>query len=83
MRAKTVFPNASKITIRSSNNGFLRLKEIVAPYGPLPIGKSTWWEGVRTGRFPKPIKLGPRITVWRETDIITLIETGAIEANKN
>lgn len=39
----------------------------------VPVGKSTWWEGVRSGRFPKPIKLGPRITVWRVEDIRALI----------
>lgn len=54
---------------------FLRLPEIIAPDGPIPVGKSTWWDGVRKGRFPKPIKLGPRITVWKREDIDALIET--------
>ncbi len=31
----------------------------------LPIGRSTWWEGVRSGVYPEPIKLGPRTTCWR------------------
>ncbi len=57
--------------------GFLRLSSILAPKGPIPVGKSTWWEGVKTGRYPKPVKLGPRITVWRVEDIRRLIETGA------
>jgi prophage regulatory protein len=56
--------------------GFLRLSSILAPRGPIPVSKSTWWEGVRTGRFPKPQKLGPRITVWRVEDIRALIENG-------
>lgn len=47
----------------------LRITEIIAPKGPVPVGRSTWWEGVKSGRFPQPIKLGPRITVWREEDI--------------
>ncbi len=54
--------------------GFVRLSSILAPNGPIPVGKSTWWEGVRTGRFPKPIKLGPRTTAWRVEDIRALIE---------
>ncbi len=57
--------------------GFLRLKEILAPVGPIPVSKSTWWEGVKDGRFPKPLKLGARITVWRAEDIHTLIANGA------
>ncbi len=40
----------------------------------IPVGKSTWWDGVKSGRFPKPIKLGRRITCWRLTDILALIE---------
>ncbi|MDL2280116.1 AlpA family phage regulatory protein, partial [Desulfovibrio sp. OttesenSCG-928-G11] len=41
--------------------GFLRLPQILAIF---PISKSAWWEGCRTGRYPKPVKLGPRTTVW-------------------
>ena len=53
--------------------GFLRLTSILAPRGPIPVSKSTWWAGVKSGRFPKPMKLGPRITVWRVEDIRDLI----------
>jgi prophage regulatory protein len=63
--------------------GYLRLSQILGnrktnpPTLPLiPIGKSSWWEGVKTGRFPKPLKLGPRITVWRVEDIRQLINCG-------
>lgn len=54
--------------------GFLRLRSILAPTGPIPVSKSTWWAGVKSGRFPKPIKLGPRTTVWRIEDIRALIK---------
>lgn len=53
--------------------GFVRLNGIIAPYGPIPVGKSTWWAGVKSGRFPSPVKLGPRTTAWRVEDIRTLI----------
>ena len=56
--------------------GFLRLPSIIGPKGPIPVSKSTWWAGVRSGRFPKPVKLGPRITAWRVEDIRALIERG-------
>jgi prophage regulatory protein len=45
--------------------GFLRLHQIIGnPTSPgiIPISKSAWWEGVRTKRFPQPVKLGPRTT---------------------
>ncbi len=54
--------------------GFVRLDSIIAPRGPIPVGRSTWWAGVKTGRFPKPVKLGPRTTAWRVQDIRDLIE---------
>lgn len=57
--------------------GLLRLSSILAPNGPIPVGKSTWWQGVKSGRYPQPVKLGPRVTAWRAEDIRTLIETGA------
>ena len=57
--------------------GFVRLSSILAPRGPIPVSKSTWWAGVKTGRFPKPVKLGPRITAWRVEDLRALIEQPA------
>ena len=63
--------------------GFLRLSQIIGnkksnPVIPpvIPVCKSTWWDGVKSGRFPKPVKLGQRITVWRVEDIRKLIENG-------
>jgi excisionase family DNA binding protein len=40
--------------------GFVRLTTILAPNGPIPVSKSTWWAGIKVGRYPKPVKLGPR-----------------------
>jgi prophage regulatory protein len=54
--------------------GFVRLAAILAPAGPIPVGRSTWWAGVKSGRFPKPVKLGPRTTAWKVEDIRDLIE---------
>ena len=61
-----------------TTTGFLRLKYILAPLGPIPVGRSTWWAGVKSGRFPRPVKLGPRITAWRVEDIRRLIDTPAV-----
>ena len=53
--------------------GFIRLPIVLKIY---PVSKSTWWAGVKDGRFPQPIKLGPRVTAWRVEDIKALIEKG-------
>lgn len=51
--------------------GFLRLPEVLRFY---PVSKSTWWAGVKSGRYPKGVKLGERVTAWRIEDIRALIE---------
>ena len=57
--------------------GFLRLPAIIAPHGPIPVSKSTWWAGIKAGRYPKPVKLSTRISAWRVEDIRAFIESGA------
>jgi prophage regulatory protein len=64
------------------STGFLRLSQILGnkksnPPEPalFPICKSSWWEGIRSGKYPKPLKLGPGTTVWRVEDIRRLIES--------
>ncbi|WP_299596084.1 AlpA family transcriptional regulator [uncultured Microbulbifer sp.] len=51
--------------------GFIRLPEVLKL---LPISKSTWWAGVKSGRFPQSVKLGPRTTAWRAEDVYELVE---------
>lgn len=59
------------ITTELPKTGFIRLSVILRI---IPVCKSTWWAGVKTGRFPKPVKLGKRITAWKVEDIKALIE---------
>lgn len=51
--------------------GYIRVKEVLRY---IPVSKSTWWSGVKSGRYPKPVKLGPRTTAWRVQDIRNYIE---------
>lgn len=51
----------------------LRLDDIISPHGPLPVSRSTWFEWVKDGRVPQPIKLGPRVTAYRMTEIEAFI----------
>ena len=52
--------------------GFVRIKQILHF---IPISPSAWWAGVASGKYPRPIKLGTRTTVWRAEDIHELIAT--------
>jgi predicted DNA-binding transcriptional regulator AlpA len=63
------------------NQLFLRISQIVGnpkanPPVPalIPVCKSTWWAGVKSGIFPRPIKFGSRTTVWRARDIYALAD---------
>lgn len=60
-------------TYQFPTTGYLRLPQILAVY---PVSRSTWWPGVKDGRFPPSVKLGPRTTAWRAEDIRRLIEGG-------
>jgi predicted DNA-binding transcriptional regulator AlpA len=57
--------------------GFVRLPQILAV---IPISRSTWWNWVRDGTAPPGIKLGPRTTAWKVSDIRDLIERTARSA---
>lgn len=74
---KTVDRARSSVTAKAAaqfpNTGLVRLKSIIAPGGPLPISKSSWWAGVRDGRYPKSRKISPRVTVWLAEDIRLLL----------
>lgn len=61
--------------------GYVRLPQIIGnakaepPIPPIiPVSKSTWWAGVKSGRYPQPVRtLGARTTAWRVEDIRALI----------
>lgn len=62
--------------------GFLRLTQIIGdphanpPVLPIiPVKKSCWWAGVKSGRFPASVKNGPRLTMWRASDIRDLVSS--------
>ncbi|CZG51917.1 transcriptional regulator [Legionella pneumophila serogroup 1] len=64
------------------SEGFVREKQIIGdvkanpPIIPIiPVSKSAWWAGVKSGVYPQPLKLSPGVTVWRVEDIRKLIET--------
>lgn len=48
------------------NESLLRLPQVLEI---IPVSKSAWWQGCKDGRYPKPVKLGPRTTVWKASDI--------------
>lgn len=82
-REKTVEEKAATVDMLPGT-GYLRLAQIIGrpatkgrPATPpiIPVSRSTWWAGVKSGRYPQPTHvLGPRITAWRVEDVRSLIE---------
>jgi prophage regulatory protein len=69
------------MAIQLPETGYLRLPQIIGnpraePPIPaiIPVSKSAWWAGVRTGRYPKSVKLGPRTTAWKVEDIRRFVD---------
>lgn len=60
----------SGIPLPLPSEGFARLPQVLHVLG---IGKSSLWEGVKKGKYPQPVKLGERTTVWRVEDIRAFI----------
>jgi prophage regulatory protein len=58
-------------TNHQAADGFLRLPQVLER---IPISRSGWWQGVKEGRFPQPVKLSPRVNVWRASDVQAYIE---------
>lgn len=52
--------------------GFVRLPQILKVF---PVAKTTWYSGVRSGKYPKPVRLGDRCSAWKVEDIRALIKS--------
>jgi Predicted transcriptional regulator len=59
------------------HTGFLRLDQVLKF---IPISESSWYSGIKDGRFPQPIKLGPRTTAYRAEDIRKLIDEFGVQS---
>lgn len=50
---------------------FVRLPHVLGVCG---MGRSTLYEQISAGKFPKPVKLGVRAVGWAETEIDAWLE---------
>jgi prophage regulatory protein len=55
--------------------GYMRQSQLIPTI--FPFSSATLWRMVKAGTFPRPVKLGPRITAWRVEDIRELLKRGA------
>lgn len=58
----------------SQEDRLLRLGEVLARF---PVSRSAWYQGIKDGIYPQQVKLGPRSSAWRASDIKALISSTA------
>lgn len=58
----------------STTSRLLRLKNVIAPDGPIPVSKSTLYAWIAAGHFPKPHKIGKRASAWLSDDVEHFIQ---------
>jgi predicted DNA-binding transcriptional regulator AlpA len=63
-------PKQSKTDLSNlPEDALIRLPDVLRLY---PVSKSKWWDGVRTGTYPRPVELGPRARAWRLGEVLAL-----------
>lgn len=80
MPTKTLEPTGSAGSVSSNrstfdtlpDSGYARQNAIIPTV--IPVSPATWWRGVKSGRYPQPVKLGERVTAWRVGDIRAYLE---------
>ena len=50
---------------------FLNVSQVIER---LPMGRSTWLEGVKAGKYPAPVRLSPQRPVWKKSVIDALVD---------
>ena len=58
--------------------GVARLPEVLAAIG---IGKTTWYAGIKTGRYPKQVRPSAGTVAWRVEEIRELIANLEVKEN--
>lgn len=57
---------------QKTSEQLIRLSDVLKFY--IPISRSHWYRGIKSGKFPPPIKIGPRSCFYRISDIEALID---------
>ena len=39
----------------------------------IPVSRSSWYQGIRLGMYPEPVRIGKRSVAWRSNEIDQLV----------
>ncbi|QDM16062.1 AlpA family phage regulatory protein [Tardiphaga sp. vice304] len=51
----------------------VRIEAIVGKTGLIPVSRSAFYQGIKDGIYPKPVRLGKRTSVWRMSELMQVI----------
>lgn len=74
--------NLTTSPLTQNQDRLVRLQQIVGRDGLIPVSKSTWWNGVKDGIYPEPVKIGKSAVAWRLSDLNRLIQDGIQHTNR-
>lgn len=60
-------------TQQQADERLIRISEVLRL---VPVSRSTWYQGVKDGRYPAAVKIGPRAAAWRMSEIRSLTTNG-------
>lgn len=60
--------------------GYLRLPEVLEVF---PVSRASWYAGVKSGKYPKGVKLSARCTAWSAESLRELFERLEMENRLN
>lgn len=62
------------------NDRILRLAQVLERF---PVSKSSWYAGISRGSYPRPVRISPRLSGWRASEIDVLIAAQQPQAISN
>lgn len=60
--------------LENPNDVLVRIEKIVGPDGYIPISRAAFYQGIKDGIYPRPVRLGKRTSVWRLSDLLLVIQ---------
>lgn len=55
-------------------DALVRIEKIIGPNGLIPVSRSSFYEGIKLGIYPRPVRLGKRISAWRLSEILAVVQ---------
>jgi prophage regulatory protein len=56
------------------SDALVRISQIIGPRGLIPVSRSAFYQGIRDGIYPKPVRLGKRTSAWRMSELMQVVQ---------